>query len=142
MTLRVEGKQAAAEGRLDEAEESLEQARELFAEGGVTIQLARTLNALGLVAWTKGDLRRAEERLREAIRLLKPLEDRGTLVESQRILAQVLLGQHRLDEAERLALDALETVGRATRLRARRRGSHSASSAPRRGRTTRRSIVA
>ena len=111
LTLRVEGKQAAVEGRLDEAEESLEQARELFAEGGVTIQLARTLNALGLVAWTKGDLRGAEERLREAIRLLKPLEDRGTLVESQRILAQVLLGQHRLEEAERLALDALETVG-------------------------------
>src|SRR6185312_9895957 len=74
LTLRDEGKQAAVEGRLDEAEESLEQARELFAEGGVAIQLARTLNALGLVAWTKGDLRGAEERLREAIRLLKPLE--------------------------------------------------------------------
>ena len=79
---------------------------ELFAEGGVTIQLARTLNALGSSPGQRVIFAARKERLREAIRLLKPLEDRGTLVESQRILAQVLLGQHRLEEAERLALDA------------------------------------
>ena len=43
--------------------------------------------------------------LAEAIRVLKPLGDRGTLVESQRLLAQVLLGQGRLDDAERFALE-------------------------------------
>ena len=53
----------------------------------------------------------AESLLRDAIRALKPLEDRGTLVESQRLLAQVLLEEGNLDEAERLALDARETVG-------------------------------
>ncbi len=51
--------------------------------------------------------------LREAIRVLKPLGDRGTLVESQRLLAQVLLAQGRLDDAERFALEARETVGAA-----------------------------
>jgi class 3 adenylate cyclase/tetratricopeptide (TPR) repeat protein len=110
-TLRMAGRQALLEGRLDEAEESLEQALTLFSEGGVTIQTGRTLNGLGLVAWKKAEFRRAEELLREAIRLLKPLQDRGTLVESQRILAQVLLDQNRVDDAERLALDSLETVG-------------------------------
>src|SRR5205823_6054973 len=49
--------------------------------------------------------------LREAIRLLKPLEDRGALCESQRGLAEVLIRQSRLDEAERVALEAIETVG-------------------------------
>ena len=63
--------------------------------------------------WEQRDLRRAEEILREAIRVLKPLGDRGTLVESQRLLAQVLLDQGRLDDAERFALEARETVGAA-----------------------------
>jgi tetratricopeptide (TPR) repeat protein len=43
--------------------------------------------------------------------MLKPLGDRGVLVESQRMLAQVLLEQGKLDEAERVALEARETVG-------------------------------
>ena len=43
--------------------------------------------------------------------MLKPLEDRGTLCESQRLLADALVDQGRLDEAERFALEAIETVG-------------------------------
>jgi ATP/maltotriose-dependent transcriptional regulator MalT len=42
---------------------------------------------------------------------LKSLEDRGTLCESQRRLADVLVVQGRLDEAETVALEAIETVG-------------------------------
>ena len=42
---------------------------------------------------------------------MKPLEDRGTLCEVQRFLAEVLLDQGRLDEAELYALKAVETVG-------------------------------
>ncbi len=110
-TLRGEGQHASSHGRLDDAERLLEQARVLFAESGVTLHHARTVNALGRVAWRRADLRRAEELFREAIRTLKPLEDRGTLVESQRMLAQVLLEQGRLEEAERFALEARETVG-------------------------------
>ena len=41
----------------------------------------------------------------------KGLGDRGPLCEAQRALAQVLVGQGRLDEAERFALEARETVG-------------------------------
>jgi ATP/maltotriose-dependent transcriptional regulator MalT len=83
----------------------------IFSESGATLPLARTSNWLGVVLWDKGDLHGAEESLREAIRLLKPIQDRGTMVESQRLLAQVLLDQGRLEEAERLALEARETVG-------------------------------
>ncbi len=53
----------------------------------------------------------AERRFRDAIRILKPLEDRGTLCESQRGLAQVLVSLKKIDEAERYALEARETVG-------------------------------
>ncbi len=109
--LRASGRQAALEGRLGDAEIALEEARGLFAESGAALTLARTLNWLGTVVWETGDLQRAEELLREAIRLLKPIQDRGTIVESQRLLAEVLLAEGRLDEAERFALEARETVG-------------------------------
>jgi class 3 adenylate cyclase/tetratricopeptide (TPR) repeat protein len=110
-TLRAVGRQAALEGRLADAQASLEQAQVLFAESGAALTLARTLNWLAFVVWERRDLRHAEEILREAVRILKPLKDRGTLVESQRMLAQVLLEQGRLDEAERFALEARVTVG-------------------------------
>jgi len=65
-------------------------------------------------AWTarhKGDLVKAERLFRESIRILAPLEDRATLCETQRSLAELLLELGRLDEAERFALTARETVG-------------------------------
>jgi tetratricopeptide (TPR) repeat protein len=55
----------------------------------------------------------AEKYLREAVRILKPFEDRGTLCETQRDLAENLVVQGRLDEAERWALEARDTVGEA-----------------------------
>jgi tetratricopeptide (TPR) repeat protein len=109
--LRASGRQAELEGRLTEAESLLEQARIVFAEIGAALTLGRTLNRLGQVAWEMNDLPRAEATLREASRILRPLGDRGTLVESERMLAQVLLEQGRTEEAERLALEARETVG-------------------------------
>ena len=45
--------------------------------------------------------KRREKLLRESIRVLAPLQDRGTLCESQRLLAQLLLGEGRIDEAEK-----------------------------------------
>ena len=94
------------------------EARALFAESGAALTLGRTLNWLGIVVVAAGATStRAEAILREAIRVLKPLEDRGTLVESQRLLAQVLLDEGRLDEAERFALEARETVGAGGRRR-------------------------
>jgi tetratricopeptide (TPR) repeat protein len=43
---------------------------------------------------------------------MKGIEDRGTLCESQRGLAQLLVQLGRLEEAEQLALEARTTVGR------------------------------
>ena len=53
----------------------------------------------------------AEGILREAVRTLKLVGDRGHLCEAQRFLAQTLVARGKVDEAERLALQAIETVG-------------------------------
>jgi class 3 adenylate cyclase/tetratricopeptide (TPR) repeat protein len=92
-------------------EELLEESRSLFAEIGDAWMLGRTLNSLAWAAEQHDNDTLAERHLREAIRLLKPLEDRGALCESQRALAEVLIRQNRLEEAERVALEAIETVG-------------------------------
>jgi tetratricopeptide (TPR) repeat protein len=63
------------------------------------------------VAWGAGEIEKAEKRFRESIRLLKPIGDRSTLCESQRGLAELLVARGRVEEAERFALDARETVG-------------------------------
>ena len=49
--------------------------------------------------------------MRVAVRLPKVMGDRGSLCEAQRALSMVLSEQGRFDEAERLALEARETVG-------------------------------
>src|SRR4029453_14329223 len=48
---------------------------------------------------------------RDAIKILQPLGERGHLCENQRMLAQILAERGKLDEAERVALAARETVG-------------------------------
>jgi class 3 adenylate cyclase/tetratricopeptide (TPR) repeat protein len=97
--------------RDDEALEEYARARELFAEVGAATHLARTMLRIATIVRRAGDLEEAEKLAREGIRILKPLEDRGTLCEVQRFLAEVLLDQGRLDEAELYALKAVETVG-------------------------------
>ena len=98
-------------GRLDEAAAGLDRAEELFSQSGNAWALARLNNHYGWVERRRGDLLAADRRFRDAIRILKPLEDRGTLCESQRGLAQVLVVLKKIDEAERYALEARETVG-------------------------------
>jgi class 3 adenylate cyclase/ATP/maltotriose-dependent transcriptional regulator MalT len=94
-----------------EAEASFTTARELFAEIGnrhseasMTMQIARRAAA-------QGDLARAEKLLLEAVRTMKGLNDRSRLCEAQRSLAEVYVRLGRLDEAERYALQARESVG-------------------------------
>ncbi|HUP33594.1 MAG TPA: AAA family ATPase [Gaiellaceae bacterium] len=101
----------ALRGRLDEAAAGLDQAEEHFSQSGNAWALARVSNHYGWVERRRGDLAAAERRFRDAIRILQPLEDRGTLCESQRGLAQVLVARGKVDEAERYALEARETVG-------------------------------
>ncbi|MHB1243986.1 MAG: tetratricopeptide repeat protein, partial [Gaiellaceae bacterium] len=102
---------AALRGRLDEAAAGLDRAEEHFSQSGNAWALARVSNHYGWVERRRGDLTAAERRFRDAIRILQPLEDRGTLCESQRGLAQVLITRGKVDEAERYALEARETVG-------------------------------
>ena len=98
-------------GDFDAAEASLEQARKHLAEAGAAWALGRTLIFAAWTAWGKGEPARGERLFRESIRVLAPLEDRATLCETQRGLAQLLVEQGKLEEAERLALAARQTVG-------------------------------
>jgi predicted ATPase/class 3 adenylate cyclase len=111
LALREFGHLHTNRGELDAAEEVLERARTLFVEAGSSWQIGRTLNTLAWVAAERGNHARAERLLRESIKVLKSLEDRGTLCESQRALADALRAQGKLEEAERYALEAIETVG-------------------------------
>jgi tetratricopeptide (TPR) repeat protein len=85
-------------------------ALELYREAASVSDIAWTSRHLGVVAWATGHPEKAEKLLRESIRLLVPMQERGTLCESQRYLAQLLLEQGRIEEAEKLALAARETV--------------------------------
>jgi class 3 adenylate cyclase/tetratricopeptide (TPR) repeat protein len=109
--LRYAGQLHLHRRELDAAEAALEAAREHLAEAGAAWSLGRTLNYAAWVAWHKDEPARAERLFRESIRILAPLEDRATLCETQRSLAGLLLSQGRVDEAERFALAARETVG-------------------------------
>jgi tetratricopeptide (TPR) repeat protein len=108
---RYLGQLKLARRELDEADAAFEAAREQLAEVGASWQLGRVLNFAAWTAWFKEEPARAERLLRESIRVLAPLEDRATLCESQRALAQLLVEQGKIDEAERLALAARQTVG-------------------------------
>jgi tetratricopeptide (TPR) repeat protein len=94
----------------DEAESWFSQALDLFNEAGRSSGIAHTSKALGRLAWYAGEPKRAEKLFRESIRLLAPLQERGILCESQRLLAQLLLAEGRVEEAEKYALAARETV--------------------------------
>ena len=102
----------ALRGRLDEAAAGLDQAEELFSQSGQRLGARPAQQPLRLGrAPSRAISPAADRRFRDAIRILKPLEDRGTLCESQRGLAQILVALKKIDEAERYALEARETVG-------------------------------
>jgi class 3 adenylate cyclase/tetratricopeptide (TPR) repeat protein len=100
---RVRQEYEAAEGWFTKA-------LDLYREAASVSEIAWTSRQLGLVAWETGDTAKAEKLFRESIRLLAPMQERGTLCESQRYLAQLLLEEGRIDEAEKYALAARETV--------------------------------
>jgi len=94
-----------------EAEADYTAARELYSELGNSTREASMTGMIGRAAFAQGDFDRAEKLLRDAVRTLKGIGDRGSLCEAQRALAMVLVEQDLLDEAERFALEARETVG-------------------------------
>jgi tetratricopeptide (TPR) repeat protein len=97
-------------GELEEAEGWFTKALDLYRETASASEIAWTSRQLAIVAWKTDNREKAEKLLRESIRLLAPMQERGTLCESQRFLAQVLLAEGRIDEAEKYALAARETV--------------------------------
>jgi len=68
--------------------------------------MANALMKLGWVARQKGDLRRSEKLFREALRITVSRGDRGLVPDFQAALATTLADLGKIDEGERLALDA------------------------------------
>jgi len=104
------GDLARVQGETEEAEGWYTKALDLFRETGSASGIAWTSRQLGRLTWETGDPGRGEKLLRESIRVLAPMKERGTLCESQRLLAQLLLAEGRVEEAEKYALAARETV--------------------------------
>jgi tetratricopeptide (TPR) repeat protein len=100
-----------AKGHPAESEAAFTAARDLYAELGNTSREATLNMMVGRRAIERGDVERGEKILRDAVRTLKGLGDRAQLCEAQRSLAQLLVRRGRVEEAERYALEARETVG-------------------------------
>ena len=93
-------------GELDAAETMLEEVRATAEELALEPTVAAALLKLGWVARRKGDLKRSEKLFREAVRLTSVRGDRGLLPDYQAALATTLADLGKVDEAERLALEA------------------------------------
>jgi len=98
------GNDAESEAAYTAAHDLYAEMGNTHSEAGMTLQIARRVVA-------QGDLARAETLLLEAVRVLKGLNDRARLCEAQRSLAELYVVLGRLDEAERYALQARESVG-------------------------------
>ena len=94
-----------------EAEVAFTAAHDLYAEIGNKAQEASMALSIARHVAAQGDLARAEKLMLEAVRTLKGLGDRSRLCEAQRSLAEVYVRLGRLEEAERYALQARESVG-------------------------------
>ena len=108
---RIRGSILLRRGRFDEAADAFHTARVLFDEIGAASDAGRTQQLEGVAVWQGGDADRAEQILREAVRQLLSLEERAKVIEAQRTLAEIVLAKGHVEEAERWALSAVETVG-------------------------------
>jgi class 3 adenylate cyclase/tetratricopeptide (TPR) repeat protein len=93
-------------GELDAAETMMEEARATAEEFGMEPVMANALMKLGWVARQKGDLKRSEKLFREALRITVARGDRGLVPDFEAALATTLADLGKIDEGERLALDA------------------------------------
>jgi class 3 adenylate cyclase/tetratricopeptide (TPR) repeat protein len=98
------------QGRLDEAQAGLGEARSTYVDAGLAVDAAWAGILIGWIEFARGDLDGAERCFREGMRVFAESEDRGRLCEAERGLAEVLLEHGRVAEAERLALQAREHV--------------------------------
>lgn len=98
-------------GLYEESEADYAAAREIWSELGNTTGEAMTTMMIGRAAFAQGKIEQAEKLLRDSVRVLKGIGDRGSLCEAQRALAMVLVDRGQIEEAERFALEARESVG-------------------------------
>jgi len=98
-------------GELDAAETLVEEVRTTSAELGVEPAVAAALHKLGWIARLKGDYKRSEKLLREGLRIVSSRGDRGILPDLQASLAETLAYLGKVEEAERLALEARTNAG-------------------------------
>jgi class 3 adenylate cyclase/tetratricopeptide (TPR) repeat protein len=99
-------------GELDAAETVFEEVRTTATELGLGSSEAHALHKLAKLARIRGDHKRAEKLLREAVRITDARGDRAILPEYQAALAKTLVDVGKVEEAERLALEARENVVR------------------------------
>ncbi len=99
-------------GELDAAETVSEEVRATAAELGRDSTVAAAVFQLGQLARRKGDHKRAEKLFGEAVRITAARGDRGFLPERQAFAALALVDVGKIDEAERLALEARASIGR------------------------------
>ena len=100
-----------AKGELDAAETIFEEVRGTAAELGLEGFVVHSVTNLGWLARRRGDVKRAEKLLREAVHVTAARGDRGALPEVQALLACTLVEAGRIDEAERLAVEARSGAG-------------------------------
>jgi class 3 adenylate cyclase/tetratricopeptide (TPR) repeat protein len=93
-------------GELDAAETMLEEVRATAEELAMEPAMAAALMKLGWIARLKGDLKRSEKLFREALRITAARGDRGLVPDFQAALATTLADLGKVDEGERLALEA------------------------------------
>jgi tetratricopeptide (TPR) repeat protein len=108
---RVRGSILLRKGAFEAAAAAFHSAYELFDEVGAAPDAARSRQLEGVAIWRAGDAERAETLVRETVRTLLSLQERGKIVEAQRTLAEIVLAQGHVEEAERWALSAVESVG-------------------------------
>jgi class 3 adenylate cyclase/tetratricopeptide (TPR) repeat protein len=93
-------------GELDAAQTMMDEVRETAEELGMEPVRAAALLKLGWLARAKGDLKSSEKHFREALRITAARGDRGLEPDYQAALATTLADLGKIDEAERVALDA------------------------------------
>jgi tetratricopeptide (TPR) repeat protein len=97
-------------GELDAAETMLDEVRATAAEFGAETTTAAAIGKLGWIARLRGDDKRSEKLFREALRMTEARGDRGVLPDMKADLATSLADLGRVEEAERLALEARATA--------------------------------
>ncbi|MBN1248517.1 MAG: tetratricopeptide repeat protein [Anaerolineae bacterium] len=83
------------------AAKAIETAQEMYAEIGDTFAEASLAGNLGIVYWSMGDFRRAENVLQRCIATTEHLNARWRMTKAIRVLAAVYLGRGRLHQALR-----------------------------------------